>query len=173
MHRRHLGIIAREYFLFKSFCRPASLSKSHVPWDRCRHLRTCVKPNILFGEATPLMEEILDHLGGMKLCKLWDIYNINWLAGFLNHQRYDIALNWPVNLFLAGFCSLNVLICEAGSMLPARADGKKAGLWSCSALPMGPGHERVMNNATNERPRNVETVHEPYSPSFFYLRFQL
>ena len=55
----------------------------------------------MFGEATSLMEEILDHLGCMKLCKLWDIYNINWLAGFLNHQRYDIALNWPVYSWLA------------------------------------------------------------------------
>ena len=32
-----------------------------------------------------LMEEILHHLGCIKACK-WDIYHINWLAGFLNHQ---------------------------------------------------------------------------------------
>ena len=24
----------------------------------------------------------------MKHCKSWDIYHINWLAGFLNHQQY-------------------------------------------------------------------------------------
>ena len=30
-----------------------------------------------------LMEEILHHLGCIKPCKWWDIYHINWLAGFL------------------------------------------------------------------------------------------
>lgn len=53
-------------------------------------------------------------------------------------------------------------------MLPARADGKKAGLWSCSALPMGPGHERVMNNATTERDQEtwklfMNLTHHPFS----------
>ena len=33
-----------------------------------------------------LMEEILHHLGCIKPYGYWDIYYINWLAEFLNHQ---------------------------------------------------------------------------------------
>ncbi len=38
-----------------------------------------------------LMEEIPNnHLGCIKkTCKQWDIYHINWLAGFLNHQPHQ------------------------------------------------------------------------------------
>ena len=34
------------------------------------------------------MEEILHHPTCMKPCKQWDIYHINWLAGYLNHKQY-------------------------------------------------------------------------------------
>ena len=36
-----------------------------------------------------LMEEILHHLGCIKPYEYLDIYSINWLAGFLNHQQYN------------------------------------------------------------------------------------
>ena len=28
-----------------------------------------------------------NHLGCVKPCISWDMYHINWLAGFLNHQQ--------------------------------------------------------------------------------------
>jgi len=32
---------------------------------------------------------ILHQLGCIKPFESWDIYHINWLAGFLNHQQHD------------------------------------------------------------------------------------
>ena len=39
-----------------------------------------------------LMEEILHHLTCIKPCLYWDIYHINWLAGFFFHQQYGSRL---------------------------------------------------------------------------------
>ena len=30
--------------------------------------------------------------GCIKPCKEWDIYHLNWLAGFLNHQQYHYCM---------------------------------------------------------------------------------
>ena len=46
--------------------------------------------NTLLGTKVLLMVQKSGKPPGMVLkpCKLYDIYHINWLAGFLNHQQY-------------------------------------------------------------------------------------
>ena len=43
-----------------------------------------------------LLEEIrLTTWHLLKPCKQWDIYHINWLAGFVNHQQYHQRIQVP------------------------------------------------------------------------------
>ena len=49
------------------------------------------------------------HLGCMKPYGCWDIYYINWLAGFLNHQQYQ-SLNLSKREFLFLSCWLKHIL---------------------------------------------------------------
>ena len=42
---------------------------------------------------------LANHLGCIKPFEYWDIYHINWLAGFLNHQPYEAGGHgvWYIN----------------------------------------------------------------------------